>query len=376
MKEKINKQLLFIESLRGVFALFIVFYHLRHTINIKLINNFFFLKADIFVDYFFIISGFIIFYKYHKKINTFTDLIKFQLKRFIRLYPLHIITLLFFLLIELSKFFFLIKTGIQSDSNSVFERNNLLSFIHNIFLTHGFLNFNSYNEPSWSISIEFYSYLIFGLLLLFFSKLKKILNYYFCLAVLACISCLSFFFINKYNAYQITHSHSYLRCLFSFSLGACIFYFNTIYKTKINNSFSNIINFLIIILIIYNTQNQDNFLVLILLFIVFFFVNLNNKNCFFNKFLQNRVLVFLGSISYGIYMFHYLMIWISRQIFRFYFNAEIITSSNNYSNIKPNILESTIILFFVLSSTILISYFSKIYFEKFFLKLNKKINLT
>ena len=39
MKEKINKQLLFIEALKGIFSLFIVFYHLRHTINIKLINQ-------------------------------------------------------------------------------------------------------------------------------------------------------------------------------------------------------------------------------------------------------------------------------------------------------------------------------------------------
>jgi peptidoglycan/LPS O-acetylase OafA/YrhL len=374
MKEKINKQLLFIEALRGIFALFIVFYHLRHTINIKLINNFFFLKADIFVDFFFVISGFIIFYKYHKKINTFTDLIKFQLKRFIRLYPLHIITLLFFLLIELSKFFFLIKTGIQSDSGSVFERNNLFSFIHNIFLTQGFLNFNSYNEPSWSISIEFYSYLIFGLLLLFFSKLNKILDYNYCLLALTCISCLSFFFIKTHNAYQITHSYSYLRCLFCFSLGACLFYLNTICKIKINNFFSNIINFLTIILIIYAMRNQDSYLYLILLFFLFFFINLKSNNNFVNKLLQNKILIFLGSISYGIYMTHYFVIWTLRQIFRFIVRVDTVILENNFIQLKLNLIQNYIILFLTTLFTILISYLSKVYVENKFKNLTKNIN--
>jgi peptidoglycan/LPS O-acetylase OafA/YrhL len=375
MKEKINKQLLFIEALRGIFALFIVFYHLRHTIKLKLINNFFFLKADIFVDFFFVISGFIIFYKYHKKINTFADLIKFQLKRFMRLYPLHIITLLFFLLIELSKFFFLIKTGIQSDNNPVFQRNNLFSFIHNIFLTQGFLNFNSYNEPSWSISIEFYSYLIFGLLLLFFSKLNKIFDYNYCLVALTGISCLSFFFIKTHNAYQITHSYSYLRCLFSFSLGACLFYLNIIYKIKINDFFSNIINFLIIILIIYTMRNQDSFLYLILLFFLFFFINLRNSNNVVNKLLQSKVLIFLGSISYGIYMTHYFIIWTLRQIFRFIVQVDTVILGNDFIQLELNLIQNYIILFLTILLTILISCISKFYLENKFKDLTKNINL-
>ena len=42
-----------------------------------------------------------------------------------------------------------------------FEINNLNAFLANIFLIQTFLNENTFNSPSWSISAEFFTYLVF-----------------------------------------------------------------------------------------------------------------------------------------------------------------------------------------------------------------------
>ena len=43
--------------------------------------------------------------------------------------------------------------------------NNSYSFLLNVFLLHsmGLIDYLSWNAPSWSISVEFYTYLVFGL---------------------------------------------------------------------------------------------------------------------------------------------------------------------------------------------------------------------
>jgi len=61
-----------------------------------IINNSFFYNAYLFVDFFFVLSGFVIAYTY-QNIDSWPAFGKFYKKRFFRLYPLHIIVLLLFL---------------------------------------------------------------------------------------------------------------------------------------------------------------------------------------------------------------------------------------------------------------------------------------
>ena len=71
--------------------------------------------------------------------------------------------------------------------------------------------------------------------------------------------------------------------------------------------------------------------------------------------------MYLGSISYGIYMFHFLVIWSERQI------------SKYILKIDPNgfmIIVTTIIF------TILLAHISKIYLENKFTNFGKKIKFS
>jgi peptidoglycan/LPS O-acetylase OafA/YrhL len=75
---------------------------------------------------------------------------------------------------------------------------------------------------------------------------------------------------------------------------------------------------------------------------------------------ENKVLNYLGNLSYGIYMFHMIAIFICIKIFYLpggYF------SSNNF------VLYTTSCLF-----TILISHLSYLYFERYFLRVKSKFN--
>ena len=155
-----------LETFRGIFALVIVLHHLKIETFIQRSN--FITNGGLVVDFFFVLSGFVISLNYLDKINNKSDLFNFQ-KKILRLYPLHILTLFIFIIIEFIKIFVNNFTSLQSLYEPFSGFNNYYSLVANFFLLHGWYGW-SFNLPSWSISTEFYTYLIFGLLILFFSK--------------------------------------------------------------------------------------------------------------------------------------------------------------------------------------------------------------
>ena len=86
------------------------------------------------VDFFFVLSGFVISLNYFNKINSKNDLINFQKKRFLRLYPLHILTLFIFILIEFIKIFVNEYTDLRSTYAPFDGFNNYFSLVANFFL--------------------------------------------------------------------------------------------------------------------------------------------------------------------------------------------------------------------------------------------------
>ena len=111
------------------------------------------------------LSGFVISLNYIEKINSKIDLINFQKKRFLRLYPLHILTLFVFILIEIIKIIVENYTNLQTTYAPFTGFNNFYSLVANFFLLHGWYGW-SFNLPSWSISTEFYTYFIFAIAVL------------------------------------------------------------------------------------------------------------------------------------------------------------------------------------------------------------------
>jgi peptidoglycan/LPS O-acetylase OafA/YrhL len=129
-------------------ALWVVGHHWFYAIENQQLNHFFG-YAYFSVDIFFILSGFILF-KIYEKISL-KNILSFYLKRFLRIFPLHLFSLL-------------ALTVIVSYPSFQFEFN--IDYLTSIFLLQAFHEINAINNPpSWSISIELICYFLFPFIL-------------------------------------------------------------------------------------------------------------------------------------------------------------------------------------------------------------------
>lgn len=164
-----------LESIRGLAALLVVFSHIplwNTHLEFSVVQN-----GYLMVELFFVLSGFVIYNAYHNKITSFRHFLGFQFLRLGRLYPIHFLFLIFFLVIELSKYVALERYNINLGTLP-FERSNLNSFMQHLLLVQAIgptENANNFNVPAWSISVEFYTYMIFACILLLARRIKNIL---------------------------------------------------------------------------------------------------------------------------------------------------------------------------------------------------------
>jgi peptidoglycan/LPS O-acetylase OafA/YrhL len=168
-----------LDNLRGLASLSVVFFHYKHFYWLgsgALPQNFnkneqpFYYALAPFYDFgfhavqlFFILSGFVFFLVYYHSIfRGSVNWRQFLGARFSRLYPLHALTLVFvafgqFISFKLTNHFF------------VYPINDLYHFVLNCLLAPawGFQSGESFNGPSWSVSVEV---LLYGAFFLYVSK--------------------------------------------------------------------------------------------------------------------------------------------------------------------------------------------------------------
>lgn len=109
------------------------------------------------VDLFFVLSGFVISYVYAPRIGHGFGYGRFLQKRLARLMPLHVATLLFYVALGLATLH-----GVKANSMDRFDWSCL---VPNLLLLHamGICHAVSFNTPSWSISAEMGMYICFPL---------------------------------------------------------------------------------------------------------------------------------------------------------------------------------------------------------------------
>lgn len=151
-------------SVRGIAALFVFVFHFRmffpDLINHSLAGPII-VSGYIWVDFFFILSGFILTHVYGGMLTQKAKIKKFAIARLARVVPLHWVILITLMIIELG--------FLSIDINSFGEKRSIYDFFMSFFLIHGW-GFPSvdnwpWNAPSWSISTEMFCYLLFPLFL-------------------------------------------------------------------------------------------------------------------------------------------------------------------------------------------------------------------
>lgn len=192
-------------ALRGIAALWVVAYHYSHHTELTFGKSFV-KQGDLAVDIFFTLSGFILVYVYRGGFDT----VDFLVKRFARLYPVHVVTLLAVMAMVLIGR----AAGVQVDGGVRPD-----DVITHILLLHssGVNDGLALNYPSWSISAESFAYIAFPMLLI--AVMEYRLKIVIPLAITTFIVCAFFADITGRPLTARTYDFSLIRIFPEFVLG-------------------------------------------------------------------------------------------------------------------------------------------------------------
>ncbi len=327
-----------LDGLRGVFSLMVIFHHFTSEVLPKPIyENFFIRQSWLFVDLFFIMSGFVIALNY-QTIENLQSLLLFIKKRLIRIYPLLFFSTISFLLFKLSGIYFyndLINTpGTLRDNINLTLDTLLLTNSTPVLGTSPGLNY-----PSWSISSEMISYLLYGLILLIFTKKHTAISF-----ILVIISSIVFLLFIDTHSLEYTSDFGFLRGFIGFFIGVLVYKFNS-HSTTIWNNIYELFTIPIIIFCFYLMSNKTlpkNLCYIIPILLGMSILIITRTNGTISNFLEKKQLQFLGKISYSVYLNHGLIILI---IPRIIFNI-LKFENNSLSQILTVIISTTCVIIF------------------------------
>lgn len=275
-----------LDTLRGVAAINVAIFHYHWNVG---------KGSYLAVDFFLVLSGFVLAHTYlHGRSST--SAVGFISHRLARLYPLHVFTLLTFLLA-----YYLTKQEMPS-----YQDGNLMTFLENLTLTqnvginrHGL----NWNYPAWSISVEFWVNILF----IFYVR-KTTRN-----ITLFVIASLSYLLIVSASGHLDVHFHNYfhfinaglLRGTAAFFLGILAYrmylYVRDSRTLQRHASWLELASIALLLLIVLprdqSTSNLDFFAPYLFLFMVPLFA--------LEQGLLSRLLRYfrhLGTISYSLYL--------------------------------------------------------------------------
>lgn len=278
------------ESLRGICAIIVAIFHFKngHSLEDVAIIKY----GELFVDFFFVLSGFVIFYCYLDKIGSSVTIHNFMFKRFMRLYPIHLATLMMFIASEIV-------------SSAPFERDKYqVEYIwQHLMLVHSFMSnpVDSFNVPSWSISAEFYTYLLFAFLIVHYRKNIALINLALIIVVFAYLAS---------TYYMRTTDLGILRCIYGFAVGGLIFMAWNKYKIKMRYRYwclGEITTFSLVLAFV-TYAKYLNIQVLAPLVMGAFLFFIAYQKGIISQLLTNLVCYILGRISFSIYLVHPIVI--------------------------------------------------------------------
>lgn len=160
----------------------------------------------------FVLSGFVIGHRYTHRLKDWRGLIRFQWLRVGRLYPVHLLLVLAFLALEVAKYA-AARWGLFQPQTEPFTVNNPETLAASLALIQAFGPtqwFLAFNPPAWSISVEFWCYILFGVVVLV-SRGRAWIAF----AILAGMTLLSFSLAPPPPAL-----HAIMRCVAGFFTGA------------------------------------------------------------------------------------------------------------------------------------------------------------
>lgn len=281
---------------RFIAAFFIVVFHFgfrSYLFNNQYVN-YVFDQANIGVSYFFILSGFVMIIAYHQK--NLISVSQYLKRRFFRIYPLYLFSLVLVLLMQ-------IKTGSL----------HLSDFLSNLLMIQAWIPQKAltFNIPGWSLSVELVFYVLFPLLFNRLYKRFKLKQYVVFIIV--------FWLINQIAYNYGVKFYKKGEVLFNFLTYNPILHINQFligniagifFVKKYKNKRSNVDLWLLLIgaILLFTLKFSLGFSFhngLLALLFVPFIILLSINNGYITKFFKSKFCVFLGEISYGVYILQF-----------------------------------------------------------------------
>jgi peptidoglycan/LPS O-acetylase OafA/YrhL len=302
-----------LDSWRGIAACLVALFHLdaySHLYGVPFLRN-----SWLFVDFFFVLSGFVIAANYQQRLLDGFGVGRFLLLRLGRLYPLHFAMLALFIGFELLKILkrILIPALLSVNSVAPFSApqeapNTILANLLLVQSLHVF-DFLTWNVPSWSISTEFYTYVVFALCLIGLRKHAWIALLLALIPGPVLIAALSKNNMNTHYDWGI------IRCIYGFAAGVLSWKIYEKWNEKLGKWLSgSVVEWAVLGLVVAFVSMAGTSLLSVaapylfaLAVLVFAF-----EGGTASALLRSRPLVFLGTISYSIYMTH---VFVERRMF-------------------------------------------------------------
>ena len=158
-----EKRFYSLDSFRGLMAVSVMLYHLR--VSGSFTEWLLFRHAEVFVSFFFVLSGFVLTHAYGSQMQF--NFRKFFITRTFRLLPLHLFMLGVFIVLECGRYL-AAQQGMDFNNAPFSGKYDPAGILPNALLLQSWTHLTnplSFNYPSWSISIEYYTYMIFALIL-------------------------------------------------------------------------------------------------------------------------------------------------------------------------------------------------------------------
>ncbi|RXH10146.1 acyltransferase family protein [Bradyrhizobium guangzhouense] len=374
MTEQVHREkahVLPLDSIRGIAATSVVIHHLLLMPTFLAIfphnawiDCSFFRSSWLLVDLFFVLSGMVMSLSSVEGEFGRFSLRDFMVRRLARVYPLHIVMLaanLLFRLLRIS----LVMAGLVVAAPAAFEVNNSYSFLLNVFLLHsmGFVDYLSWNAPSWSISVEFYTYLVFGLLVLLAQRMRSLSLFYALSGLIAAASLAIIVFVLDKKSLGLQTDFGILRCFVSFFLGVLTVRVVRRLPGRPGPATQGIVQLVAMMASIVLVSMVEAYPAASFLAPLIFSVFLGSLLAFpdallIPRMLVSKPLVWLGRRSYSIYMVHALVVLFAEYFVRAVGASRIAA----FDQIRPG-LPATLNLVVSLAAVFAVSHYTYRYVE-------------
>lgn len=278
-------------GLRGLTALLVLFYHVRtpqgHELQFGVVDAFS-KFGSLGVDIFFILSGFILGTVYGQMFARGFDgnaLGAFGRARFARIYPLHFVTLF----LMLGAYAIALHVGVRPTETSGYGWRNLILAL---LLVHEWIGIIAPNPGSWSISIELANYLLFPILIM----RPRVPAFWAVLAIIIGTAVVEYFSDDRV-----------LRSMTEFVMGYSAYRIATTHRPGASSALAGIA--FVVPFAASGLAGRELPGLAAIGFTTSMFLMSGSLNEPFRIFCASRPLVFLGEISYSIYLLQWL-IWI------------------------------------------------------------------